>query len=53
MHVTETIILRKNKIKGGAETNLFSDLPHTVHKLKENWRALVIRMILVAVPIPL
>lgn len=43
----------KKSNEEGEETNLFGDLPHAIHKLQENWGALVIRVILVTMAVTL
>ena len=49
----KALLTRKKKPRNSNESYLSGDLPHTVNKLQEHWRALIIRVILVSMTVPL
>ena len=49
----KAFLTKQKKPRDSNESYLSGDLPHTVNKLQEHWRALIIRVILVSMTVPL
>lgn len=49
----KAFLTKQKKPRNSNESYLSGDLPYTVNKLQEHWRALIIRVILVSMTVPL
>ena len=49
----KALLTKKKKPRNSNESYLSGDLPYAVNKLQEHWRALIIRVILVSMTVPL